>query len=201
MAVNLDDRVTSLEKVLEHYIEHSQRILDALSAEMKDFKDEMKDFKDEMREDRREMNRQWGNLANKMGTLVEDIFVPGVRPALAKYFDAEIDSLYAKAQKKLKESGEKGEFDVIAIDEKYVFLVEVKSSPLRIDIDELIRTQIPKFRRLFPEYADKKLIPILGSLSFPPELIPYASEAGVFLLGYREWDYLDFLNFDQIALK
>jgi len=199
MAVNLDDRVTTLEKVLENYIESSQKIMGSLSQEMKDFKDEMKDFKDEMREDRREMNRQWGSLANKMGTLVEDIFIPGVKSTVMKYFDTEMDFFGARIRKKIKDSGEEGEFDVIATDEQYVFLVEVKNSPDRKKIDRLINLTVPKFRTLFPEYADKKLIPILGSLSFAQDLIPYATEAGVYLLGYREWDYLDFLNFDQIA--
>jgi cytochrome c556 len=41
--------------------------------EMADFKAEMADFKDEMRADRRAMNKRWGEIANRLGTIVEDI--------------------------------------------------------------------------------------------------------------------------------
>lgn len=57
--------------------------------EMVEFKNEMAEFKrkvdasskvdadiEEMRRDRREMNRQWAALANKQGTIVEDIIYP-----------------------------------------------------------------------------------------------------------------------------
>ena len=45
---------------------------------MKEFKDEMADFKNEPETDRKNRNKQWGELANKMGTLVEDIISPAV---------------------------------------------------------------------------------------------------------------------------
>ena len=53
--------------------------------EMREFKDEMREFKDEMPEYKewsrnqiKTMNRQWGDLANKMGTLAEDLVAPSV---------------------------------------------------------------------------------------------------------------------------
>src|SRR5690625_3564519 len=172
MAVDLNDRVSTLERVLERYIENSQNTLDSLSREMREFKDEMKEFKDEIRmdtenfknaiqsdtkslkdemkefkdemkefkdemkefkdkmeKDRREMNKKWGNLANKMGTLVEDIFIPGVKETVWKYFDDEINSYNPRRYIRNRETGEEGEFDVIAVTDLYVFLVEVKTTP------------------------------------------------------------------------
>ena len=46
--------------------------------EMSDFKDEMSAFKEEMREDRKKAFKQWGEIANKMGTLAEDFVAPCV---------------------------------------------------------------------------------------------------------------------------
>ena len=54
--------------------------------EMKVFKDEMKEFKDEMQREVKRINKQWGELANKMGTIVEDIVFPAERPVVKKYF-------------------------------------------------------------------------------------------------------------------
>jgi hypothetical protein len=39
---------------------------------------EMHEFKDEAERDRKRMNKQRGELANKMGTLVEDIVAPNL---------------------------------------------------------------------------------------------------------------------------
>ena len=35
----------------------------------------MREFKDESRQQNREMNRRWGELTNKLGTMVEDLVV------------------------------------------------------------------------------------------------------------------------------
>jgi hypothetical protein len=148
--------------------------------EMKDFKDEMKDFKTEVRTDQKRMNRQWGKLANKMGTLVEDIVSPAVRPVVKKYFDTELSDFMVKRKRKIRESGLAGEFDVIGVSEDKVFVVECKSSPSEEYLDKFI-AGIGKFRELFPEYAGKKIIPLFASLRFEEELIRAASEKNVYL--------------------
>ena len=63
--------------------------LEVLSREFKSFKDEMSAFKDEMRAFKDEMNKKWGDLANRLGTLAEDIFGPGV-PYLLKTLGYEV---------------------------------------------------------------------------------------------------------------
>lgn len=198
MSVELENRVSNLEKVLEKHIESTGNALVSLSVEMKDFKDEMKDFKDEMREDRRNMNQQWGNLANKMGTIVEDIILPGIRPALKRYFGSQPLFLGARIHKKLSDAKLQGEFDIVAFDGNQVYLVEVKSSPDKKEIRKLVEKTTPRFRQLFPEYNAYPIIPIMGGLSFSAKMITFASESGVYVMGYREWDYLDILNFDQV---
>jgi len=39
--------------------------------EMREFKNDMSEFKDEMRAARRALDKKWGDLANKMGTIIE----------------------------------------------------------------------------------------------------------------------------------
>lgn len=84
------EKISALENALMQ-VAYAQRKTDInlsqLSMEMKEFKDEMKDFKDEMiifknesQTDRKNMNKQWGDLANKLGTIVEDIVAPQLAP-------------------------------------------------------------------------------------------------------------------------
>lgn len=75
---------------------------------MKDFKNEMKDFKDEMKADHKKMNKQWGDLANKMGTLIEDIVAPAVDPVVKKYFGREVTGFMIHRKRHNKELNLKG---------------------------------------------------------------------------------------------
>jgi Sec-independent protein translocase protein TatA len=166
--------------------------------EMREFKDEMKEFKEEVRNDHKEMNKQWGALANKMGTVVEDIISPAVGPAVRKYFDEELVDIMIRRKKRDKSKNLKGEFDVIALTDTSVYLVETKVSPEKREILKFKNEVLPRFRELFPEYDKLKLIPIFASLRFEPELIEFATQEKLYLLAYREWEYMDILNFDLI---
>ncbi|MDY6967771.1 MAG: hypothetical protein SVR08_03815 [Spirochaetota bacterium] len=78
-----------------------------------------------------------------------------------------------------------------------VFLVEDKSSPSRNKIKDFNET-IVCFKELFTEYHSKILIPIFASLYIPEELIDICTEECCYALAYREWDYMDILNFDYL---
>ena len=166
--------------------------------EMSDFKDEMSDFKNESQRATKEMNKQWGALANKMGTLVEDIIAPAVRPVMKSFFKEEINYRAVNVNKKDTARDLRGEFDVIATSKSYVFLVETKSSPQKQHLQEFTEKKIPRFRALFPEFASLELIPVFSSLRFEDEFLEWATEARVYLMAYREWDYMDILNFDAL---
>lgn len=156
---------------------------------------EMKAFKNEVKQEHKRMNKQWGELANKMGTLVEDIIAPAVRPVFEKYFNCQISDFSVNRRKKIGDL--KGEFDIIAISDKHAFVVEVKSRPKNEYLYEFINN-LEKFEKLFPEYGDKQLIPVFGSLRFDDDLIKLAVREKIYLLAYREWEYMDILNFEQI---
>jgi predicted nucleic acid-binding Zn-ribbon protein len=167
--------------------------------EMKDFKNEMKDFKTEMLNDSRKSKKQWGDLANKMGTIVEDIISPAVVPVVEKYFSCEVDYKTINTRKRDNHLHITAEFDVIAVSDGFVFLVEAKSTPKTEYIDKFLMN-IEKFKKLFPEYNSKKLIPIFSSLRFEEELIEYGTKKQLYMMAYREWDYMDLLNFDKVKM-
>jgi len=94
-----------------------------------------------------------------------------------------------------------GEFDVIAVsDANQVFVVEVKSTPNKEYINEFLEN-IEKFKQLFPEYSDKLLIPIFAGLRFEEDIVALATQRNVYVMAYREWEYLDILNFEDVQQK
>ena len=99
----IEQKVDKLEEALMRLVYIQQKTemeLQSFKDEMLDFKNEMKVFKDEMldfkewsKKNIESLNRQWGNLANRMGTLVEDIFFPSMDQTIERYFHIRCDIL------------------------------------------------------------------------------------------------------------
>ena len=51
---------------------------------------------------------------------------------------------------------------------------------------------------LYPEYNEYKLVPILGSLRIEDDILNYLTKNGIYAMAYREWDYMDILNFEEL---
>jgi len=199
----IKERVDKLEKLMAELIKAQQRTeleLQRLSIELQRLSKEMIEFKEENRKQNKDMNKKWGELANKLGTIVEDIIAPAVSPVVKQYFNCEIDDLQVNRKKKDIKTGLKDEFDVIAVSDdcKTVFLVEVKSTPKTEYINEFKDRKIDRFLTLFPEYREYKLIPIFASLRLEEDIINYLTKQKIYAMAYKEWEYMDILNFDKI---
>jgi hypothetical protein len=213
----VEERVSTLERVLEEFIIHTEesqinvdialtrleRGLEEFKDEMRVFKDEMSDFKDEMSgfKDRmeashKEMNKQWAFLAKKMGTLDEDLVSPAVRPVISKYFGCDPTKTPIRELRRI--GGDSFEVDVLAVCEDKVFMIEVRATP-KIDYVGEILDKVPLFKEFYPEYADKEVIPIFASIVFPEHIIQYATRKGLYIMAYREWEYMDIINFDELG--
>ena len=67
-----DEAIGRLERIVERREQEGAREREAAARDRKE-------MKEQAARERREMNERWGNLANKMGTLVEDIIAPSIR--------------------------------------------------------------------------------------------------------------------------
>ncbi|MDI6713988.1 MAG: hypothetical protein QMD43_03035 [Thermodesulfovibrio sp.] len=195
------DRKASEER-LQRQIEEMEKDRKAFQDEMKAFKDEMKAFKDEMIDFKRRQeeenirkNKEWSALAKKMGTIVEDLIAPALRPTLSKYFGCEVTMEGQRIFR--RKNGEDYEIDAIAGCENKIFMIEARSTPKVEDVKE-IKDKGKRFFEFFPEHKDKELIIIFGSITFPENVIKYASKRNVYVLAWREWQYMDILNFDEV---
>ena len=146
------------------------------------------------------LTKNGGALSNKLGTIVEDIIFPATRPVLESYFKCKITDLSLNREK-IKDDLQ-DEFDVIAVSDecKTVFLIEVKSTPRISYIDDFRNDKIERFRKLFDEYKDYKLVPIFASLRIEPSILSYLTKHKIYAMAFREWEYMDLLNFDNIIL-
>lgn len=198
----VEQRVEYLEAVLGQFIVQTntaltrmERGLESLQKEMREFKNEMKEFKNEMREFKdemsgfkkeseaqaRRMNEKWGELANKMGTFVEDLVYPSLAGIIRQKFSLEAEMLGIRIKKRFP-GGANYEADAIALAGEYIFLNSTRSTLDNRAINDFIK-EIPRFRQFFPEYAERKLIGILASLYIDESVVKYAERKGFLVLG------------------
>ncbi|MBL1131564.1 MAG: hypothetical protein D8M54_24150 [Chloroflexi bacterium] len=164
--------------------------------EMREFKDEMREFKDETRRERIRMNRQWGELANKMGTLVEDLILPSLPAILQKAVDCRAETIEAVMPRPVRrhatERSRQREFDGVVVCGDYLLVAESKSSLTAEKIREFTDS-LPEVRDFFPEFADRKTIGVIASLHVPENLIPFAEKQGILIIGFGR-ENMELLN-------
>ncbi|MEA2058976.1 MAG: hypothetical protein U9P10_00255 [Thermodesulfobacteriota bacterium] len=188
----LAERVTLLENIVQE-LAYSQletnRSINRLSDEMREFKNEMSEYKEWSKEQITTMNRQittmntqittmnkqWGNLANKLGTVVEDIVLPNIPRIAEVYFGCqEMDYIAARVKKRnTKNSSRRKEFDTIAVCNGRFILNETKSSPEIRDADNMAKfVESRELFDYFPEYKGYKIYPVFSSLYRKPARKP-----------------------------
>ena len=196
--------------------------LQRLSSEMKDFKDEMADFKDEMTDFKDEMtdfkcelrdfveeskkarieqNKRWGDLANKLGTLVEDIVAPSFRGVARDYFGVNAFSSYGRDMEvaNKKRAGVSREFDLVAATDSMLFVIEAKSNPRSQYAMEFVQT-LPALAEYFPDSGEKTIVPIFSSLNISDSVQRYLTENGVYCMVMGE-ENMTISNFHDVQKK
>lgn len=190
----LEEKVSQLEEMMMRLLYIQQKT----EMEIQSLSREIKEYKQEVDKQIRDMNKKWGEISNKLGTIVEDIIFPASKPVLEKYFNCEITDIHMN--RKRKKDNLKDEFDVIAVSDpcKTVYLIEVKAIPKVEYINEFKDEKLERFKALFPEYKDYKLVPIFASLRLEDDIVNYLTKNKIYAMAYREWEYMDILNFDEV---
>jgi len=179
----------------ERYKAEAEKDRKELQESFERYKAEAEKDRKEMREEIKGLNKKWGELANKMGTITEDLIAPALKPVLDKYFRCNPIMEGQRIRRRI--NGEHYEVDAIAVCDDKVFMIEERSTPKFHHVEE-IKKKSERFFKFFPEHKDKELIVIFGSITFPPDVIQEASTKGIYVMGWREWEYMDILNFEEV---
>ena len=181
------ERVDRLEEALQGFvtsvgIEFNKRYNSQMrtEAERRAFKDEMRAFKDEVRQQNRDMNRQWGEVSNKLGTMVEDLVAPSLPRLVQEKLHEPVIDLMARRKRRLPD-GRVREFDAIAVTSNLVCLNSTKATLRNAHIDRFIE-DIAAFREFFPEYATLPLVGVLTSLAVDDNVLGHAERQGFLVL-------------------
>jgi len=200
--ITVEKKVTDLEKALMQMVYQSRQTDIRFAA----FVDEMAAFKDETRANLRkldqitaDMNHKWGELANKMGTLAEDIVAPGFPYLIERSLGISVEDIAVRRRTK-DPDGNSWEFDVVARAGDYFFVVDIKSSYNRTEyLDYFQNTLLPKAYELLLEFKMKKyrLLGCIAAIRLESSIVKKASDMGILAISMGG-GYLDFLNFEEV---
>ena len=116
--------------------------------------------------ERQEMNKRWGELANKMGTVVEDIVAPSIRRLAREMFDCgELRQFWTRmSASRSDDPSRTREFDALYVGTRAVLLNETKSSPRASDARRFAAfLESGELACYFPEY---RKLPIVAGVLF-----------------------------------
>ncbi len=213
--LELEQRVDSLEAMFGRFIinnDKTLRRLEQMMIEMRQQADRDRERTDkmitEMREqaeqarqqDRREWNKKWGDLANRLGTVAEDIVAPNLPRIAREQFgcpDEPDDFMVRRWVRHKFDNSKRREFDVVVVYPNTVLINETKSTPRVNYIDDFIAV-MSDIHGYFPEYQGKTIIPIFAGLYVPDNLLHYLTKHKIYALGMGE-ETMELLNFDQLA--
>ena len=199
--LELKNTTTQLGKEMSESKSELERVMVQTRKEMSESKAELErvvaQTRKEMSESKAELNKKWGDLANKLGTVVEDIVAPNIPTIAKKYFKVEeiqriMMNLYIKSESLKKEK----EFDLILVAKDLVILNETKTTVRQNYLEEFIQS-LPEFFEFFPELKGRKLIPIFSSMSFTPPQLAYLTKHKIYAMS-MSGDTMELLNFDEI---
>ena len=143
-----------------------------------------------------ETDKKVNALTGKWSKFVEALVVPA-----AERLFRERGILVDKVSQRVRarENGEGMEIDVLAVDGEHAVLIEVKSTLGIDDVREHI-DRLGKFKRFFPEYADRKAVGAVAGIVIDEGVDRFAYKNGLFVIA-QSGDTVRVLNDEKFVPK
>ncbi|MBF0590674.1 MAG: hypothetical protein HQL02_01165 [Nitrospirae bacterium] len=167
-------------------------------AQQEQARKDKEEWQKERKELERSINKVNADNSKLFGTLVENLIAPGAKPLIRQYFKCEPNSFRVRASE--KQGANNCEVDILIISEDKAFMIEVKSKPDGRDVKKIL-AKATTLTTFFKDCAGKQIIPMLASTYVDEDIITFATRKGLHVIAYRQWEYLDILNFDAINKK
>ncbi|KJU87104.1 hypothetical protein MBAV_000708 [Candidatus Magnetobacterium bavaricum] len=196
-----EKKMEAIEKQTEAIKKQTEEIKKQTEAIEKKTEESAREWEEEKRlwkEERRERNKQWGETANRLGTLVEDIVAPNIEGLAFNYFGCKsIESFTPRIKRPGR--GDKSklrEFDCILICEDFIIVSDTKTTPTPDKVDQFIEV-LKEIFDYFPEAEGRRVIPIFSSLYLPKSLVTYLTRNNIYALAMGS-ETMELLNREEL---
>ncbi|CAN2042408.1 DUF3782 domain-containing protein [Candidatus Magnetomoraceae bacterium gMMP-15] len=136
------------------------------------------------------------NLGGKWGIFVEGLVAPGV---IRMFNERGIEIESTSQRVKVSRGSDKIEIDILGVNTEYVMLIEVKSTLGVDDVNEHL-DRMSKFKRVMPEYADRKVIGAVAGIVIDEGVDKFAYRKGFFVI-VQSGESVQILNDDKFKPK
>ncbi len=180
--------------------EAAAREREAAARERKEMREQAAREREEAARERKEMNKRWGELANSMGTVVEDIVAPSIRRLAHKVFDCG-EQQYFSTRMSVNRSDDPSrerEFDALYVGARAVLLNETKATARPDYAREFVQfLESGEFALYFPELREVPIVPAFSSLSIPEDMVKYLTRRGIYAIAMGD-EAMQVLNLDAV---
>ena len=133
----------------------------------------------ENREQIKEISKQIGGITKSNGKVAEATIYNSLERDMT-FAGIEFDAIEKNKKLHSKKLNLKGEYDVVMYNGDTLAIIEIKYNVERDDVNELIdKKKVEKFRLLFPEYKDYKILLGIGGGSFESDAEAEANKYGI----------------------
>ena len=209
-----DEAIGRLERIIERREREGAREREEAARERKEMKEqaarereeaarEREEMKEQAARERKEMNQRWGELANKMGTIVEDIVAPSIRRLAREVFDCgDLRTFYTRVVRtRSDDPSREREFDALYVGTKAVLLNETKATARPEYARAFVRfLESGEFARYVPEYPELPIVPVFSSLSIPADVVTYLTRRGIYAVAMGD-EAMQVLNLDEVRRR
>ena len=197
----MEPRLDRIEKAVEAMLlgiselKESQKKTDSQILELKESQQKTDE---QMRRTDAKLDRigkQLADLGLVQGEVAEELFYRNLRSLFRNR-----KVIFEKVRRNVKKKG-KGEYDIVAVDEGRVLVVEVKNKLEKRMVNEFIEERLPRFKELFPEYARYRVEGGIGALVVKEDVGKYAEKAGLYVMTQTDEGGAALLNRDDFEPK
>ena len=187
--------------------EEAARVREEMKEQAAREREEAARVREEMKEqaarERKEMNQRWGELANKMGTIVEDIVAPSIRRLAREVFDCgDLRAFYTRTVRtRSDDPSREREFDALYVGTQAVLLNETKASARPEYARAFVQfLESGQFAQYVPEYPRLPIVPVFSSLSIPADVVTYLTRRGIYAVAMGD-EAMQVLNLDEVRRR
>ncbi len=188
----MDERVGALADSIDRMEQEGAREREAAAREREEAARERKEMREQAARDReeaarerKEMNKRWGELANSMGTVVEDIVAPSIRRLAHEVFDCGEQRYFGTrvSVNRSDDPSRQREFDALYVGARAVLLNQTKSTPRTDDAREFVQfLESGEFALYYPRFRELPIVPAFSSLSIPEDMVRYLTRRGIYAI-------------------
>jgi hypothetical protein len=178
----METRLDRIEKAIEALLlgisefRESQKTTDSQILQLKESEQKTDE---QIRRTDAKLDRIGKQLADQglvQGEVAEELFFRNLRSLFRTR-----NVKFEKVRRNVRKKGE-GEYDIVAVNEGKVLVVEVKNKLEKRMVDEFVEERLPRFKELFPEYARFRVEGGVGALVVKEDVGRYAEKAGLYVL-------------------